>query len=67
MQKIEERLKVRRFQVVIQEGKNEEAVMMHLIPRMHGDGKTKMEEMPLKDFQWIENEAKTLAEYFKEK
>ena len=41
--------------------------MMHLIPRMHGDGKTKMEEMPLKDVQWIENEAKTLAEYFKEK
>ena len=34
MQKIEDRLKVRSFQIVILEGPNEPAVMMHLIPRM---------------------------------
>ena len=49
MQKIEERLKVRSFQVVRIEGPSEPAVMMHLIPRMQGEAKPKMEEMPIKD------------------
>ena len=49
MQKIEERLKVRSFQVVIIEGPSEPAVMMHLIPRMQGEAKPKMEDMPVKD------------------
>ena len=49
MQKVEERLKVRSFQVVILEGPSEPAVMMHLIPRMQGESKPKMDDMPLKD------------------
>ena len=40
--------------------------MMHLIPRMQGEGgRHKTDEV--KDTQWVESEAKTLAEYFREK
>ena len=49
MQKIEERHRVRSFQVIIQEGPSEAAVMMHLIPRLQGEVRPKMDEMPLKD------------------
>ena len=49
MQKIEERHRVRSFQVLIQEGPNESAVMMHLIPRMQGEGRPKIEDMPIKE------------------